>query len=171
MARAPSIAHIAPLQPELLADPLAFLSAEHARQTVLLRHLERVAKAPLSRATRVLALALLGWLTVELPLHIADEEMSLHPRLSAVDTDGLLPSLRQHHQREQQLMPAVLAGLLRAAERQAPAAAFADAALAFVASHQRHLALEEALIMPLAQRSLGRETLAVVASEMAFRRC
>ncbi len=170
MALAPGFAHVAPLQPALLKDPLAFLSAEHGRQTVLLRHLERLARAPLSRAARVLALALVGWLTVELPLHIADEELSLHPRLRGFDSEGLLPRLRVHHQQEQQVMPLLLAGLLRAAEGQPPPAGFLDAALAFVASHHRHLALEEATVLPLARASLGPEALADVAHEMAARR-
>ncbi len=163
-------AHVAPLQAALLDDPLAFLSAEHARQTVLLGHLERVARAPLARASRVLAVMLLGWLTVELPMHVADEEGSLYPRLLGLDTAGVLKRLQAQHLGNQAVVPAVTAGLRRVAEGQQPEAGFATAALAFAIGHRQHLALEEASVMPLARRVLAAETLAMLADEMARRR-
>jgi hypothetical protein len=55
-------AHVAPIQAALLEDPLDFLAAKHARQTVLLGHLERVARDPQARAAKELAGALLRWL-------------------------------------------------------------------------------------------------------------
>ena len=82
MVAAPAL--VAPLQRALLEDPLAFLSAEHARQTVLLGHLERVARAPLARAARVLAAMLLGWLTVELPTIDASETYRVIKTISTI---------------------------------------------------------------------------------------
>lgn len=163
-------ARVAPLQAALLDDPVAFLSAEHARQTVLLGHLERVARAPLGRAARGLAAMLLGWLTAELPVHIEGEERSLYPRLAAHDASGVLRTLQAQHREDRNAVRAVLAGLRRAAAGKAPGADFTPAALAFASGHRRHLALEEAAVTPLARRVLDGDALASLADEMARRR-
>uniref|UniRef100_UPI0022EA7093 hemerythrin domain-containing protein n=1 Tax=Falsiroseomonas oryzae TaxID=2766473 RepID=UPI0022EA7093 len=99
---------VAPLAQALIADPVAFLSAEHARQLVLLAHLERLARAPAARGARVMAQALLRWLTQELPLHIADEEHSLYPRLRPHDAAGALERLAAEHQRDARLAAATV---------------------------------------------------------------
>ncbi|TCZ57324.1 hemerythrin domain-containing protein [Roseicella aquatilis] len=163
-------ARVAPLQAALLDDPVAFLSAEHARQTVLLAHLERVARAPLARAARGLAAMLLRWLTTELPVHIEDEERSLYPLLAAHDASGVLRTLQAQHRENQRAIRAVMAGLHRTAAGDAPEPAFAAAALAFATGHRRHLALEEAVVTPLARRVLTPHALAALADEMARRR-
>jgi hemerythrin-like domain-containing protein len=167
---AEALARVAPLQRRLLQDPIAFLSAEHGRQTVLLGHLERVARAPLARAAPVLAAMLLDWLTSELPTHIADEERSLYPLLTAHDTAGVLVRLQAQHRGDKAAIPAVIMGLRRVAAGEPPAPDFAAAALAFAAGHRRHLALEEAAVTPLARRVLTDEALAALADEMARRR-
>ncbi|SDE25954.1 Hemerythrin HHE cation binding domain-containing protein [Belnapia rosea] len=163
-------ARVAPLQAALLDDPVAFLSAEHARQTVLLGHLERVACAPLGRAARGLAAMLLGWLTAELPIHIEDEERSLYPRLAAHDASGVLPTLQARHREDRNAVGAVLAGLRCVAAGEEPDGDFTAAALAFVSGHRRHLALEEEAVTPLAHRVLAPEALSALADEMARRR-
>lgn len=163
-------ARVAPLQAALLEDPVAFLSAEHARQTVLLGHIERVARAPLNRAARGLAAMLLDWLSAELPVHIEDEERSLYPRLAAHDTVGVLRTLQAQHREDRNAVRTILAGLRRAAAGKAPGADFAPAALAFASGHRRHLALEEAAVTPLARRVLDQDALASLADEMARRR-
>lgn len=163
-------AHVAPLQAALLDDPLAFLSAEHARQTVLLAHLERVTRAPLAQAARGLAAMLLGWLTRELPIHIADEERSLYPRLAGHDSDGVLTQLQAQHREDRRAVRTMLGGLRQVASGLAPDIDFAPAALGFVAGHGRHLALEEAVVTPFARRVLLPEALAALAREMVERR-
>jgi len=163
-------AQVAPLRAALLADPVAFLSAEHARQTVLLSHLERIVRAPRARGARALAAALFEWLTRDLPIHIADEEASLYPRLQAHDSDGVLVQLRHEHQRDRVAVQAVVAGLRRVMAGVAPEPGFAEAAAAFVQGHRSHLALEEAAVTPLAERVLAPEVVAALAAEMAARR-
>ena len=165
-----SPAVVSPLHPSLLADPVAFLSAEHGRQTVLLAHLERVARDRLSRGARSLAQALIVWLTQELPVHICDEERSLYPRLRALDTGGLLERLQTDHLQERRTIAAVVEGLRAVAEGRVPAAGFADAACAFVEGHRRHLKIEEESVMPLARRVLTAASRAMLAEEMAHRR-
>lgn len=163
-------AQVAPLRAALLADPIAFLSAEHARQTVLLSHLERVVRAPRARGARALAAALLEWLTCDLPVHIADEEASLYPRLQPHDREGVLARLSQEHQRDRAAVQAVVAGLGQVIAGAAPEGGFAEAASAFIAGHRAHLALEEAAVTPLAQQVLAPDGIAALAAEMAARR-
>ncbi len=170
MSAPPRGAHVAPLQAALLQDPVSFLSAEHARQTVLLGHLERVARDPVRRGARVLAAALLGWLTTELPLHIADEERSLYPRLAGHDRNGVLPRLQQDHRRDQAAMAELLHGLRCAALGQMPGPEFGRTARDFASGHRRHLQLEEAEVTPLAHAVLDAAQLRALAAEMLQRR-
>lgn len=163
-------AFVAPLQRALLGEPLAFLAAEHARQTVLLAHLERIAQDPNARAARGVAGPLLTWLTEELPLHLADEEQSLYPRLRPHDTAGVLGRLTADHRRDRLMVGKVIEGLRRLAAGRPVQEGFAVAALGFAALHRRHLELEETGLAPLARRCLTAEALAALAAEMAERR-
>jgi hemerythrin-like domain-containing protein len=160
---------VVPLPTALLEDPIAFLSAEHGRQMALLGHLERLARAPRAKAARVMAEALLRWLTEELPLHIADEEHSLYPRLRAYDAP-LLHRLSAEHERDARLGASTVTGLrAMAAGQEAPAACLADMA-AFARLHRQHLELEEATVMRLSRERLTRQEQAALAAEMARRR-
>lgn len=155
---------------DLLSDPLAFLSAEHARQSVLLGHLERIARRPDQPGARALAAALAEWLADELPRHLADEERSLYTRLAPHDARGVLHRLGSDHQREREQAQALLAGLSAIAGHLPAPPGFTDLALGFVAEFRDHLALEEAEVQPLARRVLPAETLDDIATEMAARR-
>lgn len=155
---------------ELLSDPLAFLSAEHARQSVLLGHLERLARRPDQPGGRALAAALAEWLAEDLPRHLADEEASLHSRLLPHDAEGVLRRLGAEHEQERDQAKALLPGLDAIAAHLPPPPGFAGLALRFVAEFRAHLSLEEAEVQPLARRVLGAEALAAIAAEMAARR-
>jgi pyridoxamine 5'-phosphate oxidase len=167
---APSTFGVAPLASALLEDPVAFLSAEHARQVALLGHLERLARAPAARGARQMAAALLRWLTEEWPLHIADEEQSLHPRLRPHDAGGALARLSAEHDRESDLAAQTLAGLRQLVAGGEVVPGTLEAAAAFAGLHRQHLAFEEARITPLARRVLTPEAMRELANEMAARR-
>jgi hemerythrin-like domain-containing protein len=169
-AAGPADAHVAPIQAALLADPIAFLWAEHARQRVLLGHLERIARAPAARGARALAAALLQWLRHELPTHLADEEQSLYPRLAPHDSRGVLARLSAEHERDRYSARDVVQSLASLAEGAAPGAGFTQVALRFAADHRRHLAWEEAEVTPLARRALDEDATAALAEEMLHRR-
>ncbi|MBR0682434.1 hemerythrin domain-containing protein [Roseomonas eburnea] len=156
--------------PELLADPIAFLSAEHVRQGALLGHIERLARHPEGPGSRALAQALVEWLEVDLPRHFADEERSLHARLEPYDGEGLLHRLRADHAEEEAEMPPLIAGLRAIAAHEPPAPDFAARALRFATAFRAHLAIEEAEVAPLARRVLAPEVLAEIAAELAARR-
>ena len=138
---------VAPLSAELLDDPLAFLSAEHVRQGVLLAHLERLARKPAAPAAASMAQGLLHWLKEELPLHIADEETSLYPRLAPHDAGGTLAKLSADHRRDAQMVTDAVETLrsIAAGEPLAPEAL--AAIIDFVQLHREHLAIEEATIV------------------------
>lgn len=160
---------VAPLRAALLKDPVAFLSAEHGRQMALLGHLERLARAPRGKAARVMAQALLRWLREELPVHIADEEQSLYPRLRRHDA-GLVDRLSDEHRRDLRLAEATMEALRAlAAGEEVPAASLADA-VAFARLHRQHLELEEATVMKLSRHLLTDEESADLAGEMVRRR-
>lgn len=166
MARA-GAAHVAPLQAALLRDPIAFLAAEHARQTVLLRHLEQLAGG---RAGKGVAAMVLRWLRDELPLHLMDEEHSLHPRLLPHDGSGTLARIAARHHAGNTAPGAVLDGLRALCAGCRPPPGFAPAAREFAAACRRGLALEEACVSPLARRVLDPAALAALSREMAQRR-
>ncbi len=156
------------LDPGLLADPLAFLSAEHARQRALLGHLERLAgNRTGSRAA--IARALSAWLACELPLHLRDEEGSLYPRIARCAV-AATRSLTEENRATAALRSAVRAELAQIATGHRPTERFAAAALDFVARYRRHLGVEEGLVMPTAMRLLGSADRAGMAREMAARR-
>lgn len=160
---------VVPLQAALLADPIAFLSAEHGRQMALLSHLERLARAPKARAARVMAQALLRWLTEELPVHIADEEHSLYPRLRRHDA-AAMDRLSAEHRRDARLAASTIEGLRAIAAGEDVLPRCLRAAAAFARLHRQHLELEEATVMKRLRTVLTREELADLADEMARRR-
>jgi iron-sulfur cluster repair protein YtfE (RIC family) len=166
----PPIFGVAPLRASLLEDPLAFLSAEHLRQMVLLAHLERLARAPGVRGARAMAGVLLRWLTEELPVHIADEERSLYPRLQQHDVGGHIRRLRAHHRRDARLATAIVEELRRLQAGEAAGAGFETAATDLARLHRAHLQYEEERLTPIARAALTPDALHQLAGEMAARR-
>jgi hemerythrin-like domain-containing protein len=166
----PAVFGVAPLTHALLADPIAFLAAEHTRQMALIGHLERLAKAPAARGARVMAGVLLRWLTEELPVHIADEERSLYPRLSPHDASGTVARLSAGHRRDAGLVATCLPGLraLYAGERAQEG--FQTSAAELARLHRQQLELEDRIVMPLARAVIAGKALRALATEMAARR-
>ncbi|MBP0464279.1 hemerythrin domain-containing protein [Roseomonas sp. PWR1] len=157
------------LDPALLADPLGFLSAEHARQRALLGHLERFARKPGRRGRVAMARALAAWLAHDLPLHLRDEEESLFPRLPAVIAP-LVDTLAADGRVAARQCAMLQADLLAIARGHPAPARFLPAALDFAAAYRRHLALEEAELLPAARRILNTTERDAIAGEMAARR-
>jgi hypothetical protein len=154
---------------DLLADPLAFLSAEHARQRALIGHLARLARQPGAPGHGAIARALAAWFACELPLHLRDEAESLHPRLAAF-APALVADLAAAGAALDARRPKLRAALAALATGHRAPAAFRDDALGFAGSYRQHLAREEAELMPLARERLGALDCAAIATEMAARR-
>jgi hemerythrin-like domain-containing protein len=156
------------LDPGLLADPLAFLDAEHARQRALLGHLERLASNRTGSRVAI-ARALAAWLACELPLHLRDEEESIYPRIGA-EACPVARSLSEENRATAALRTGLRADLALIAAGHRPSERFATVALEFIARYRRHLAVEDRDIMPTARRDLSGTAREVITREMAARR-
>jgi hemerythrin-like domain-containing protein len=156
------------LGPELLADPLAFLAAEHARQRALLGHLDRLAGNRTGSRVAI-ARALAAWFACELPLHLRDEEDSLYPRI-ARSRIRAMDDLIEANRATAALRSALRMELAHIAAGHRPSHDFAASALEFVDWYRRHLAIEDEQVMPTATRLLRSAQRAGIAREMAARR-
>lgn len=172
-----SAAVIEPLAIELLARPLDFLHGEHYRQRCVLGHLDQLAATDSDAARRAIAKAVLDFLKQDLPIHIADEEMDLFPRLRAQcaaddNVDALLGILTAEHEADEALAQAVATGLeqLLAGPRREITGELQAAIRAYVETQRRHLAWENAIILPLAAKRLQPADLRAMARSMAVRR-
>lgn len=162
-------ARIEALPEALLAEPLDFLIAEHARQRALLGHVERLARQSRGTTQAAIARVLVAWLDRELPLHLADERLSLVPRLGA-DAAPAVAALDAATIPFDAAREALRANLARIAEGHPPAPGFAEQAAAFAAAYRRRMAEEERSLFPLARRDIGPAACRVMAREMAARR-
>lgn len=153
---------------ELLADPCAFLLAEHGRHRALLGHLDRLARRPHGPAQAAIAQVLLAWLDRDLPLHLADEAESLWPRLVPV------APLLVARMRAEDAALSVLRRQLR--DKVAPLAEgrasddIAAAARSFGQHYRERLAIEDAEILPLARGALDPAACRAITAEMRKRR-
>lgn len=154
---------------DLLADPFAFLLAEHGRQRALLGHLERLARRAHGPAQPAIARALIAWLACELPLHLTDEADSLMPRLASA-APALKLRLEAADLALRELRRKVRDALAPIAAGHAPAEDFAATVLAFVQLYRQRLAAEEAEILPIARRVLDAAACHAIAVEMRQRR-
>ena len=170
--RAPTIE---PVDPRLLADPLDYLEAEHYRQRAALAHLERLRVERSADRRAVLARLVLEFVAKDVALHVADEETDLFPllRKRCIVRDGVervLALVTAEHGRDLDLVRPVMEGLALCAQREAPDPAFGGAVSAFVDSQRRHLAWENAFVLPLARKRLTAADRRCLSSAMAARR-
>lgn len=167
---------VEPIDPDLLSEPLEFLFAEHYRQRAVLNHLERLAAEPSREARSKIARMVLRFLQVDLVHHVADEEEDLFPLMRArcEPNDGIetvFKVLAAEHAADAALVADVAVGLqaVIAAPHLSPET-FPAAVRAFVETQRRHLAWENALILPLARRRLQPADLEALGQRMARRR-
>jgi hemerythrin-like domain-containing protein len=161
----------------LFREPVDFLFADHYRQRIVFKHLDQIASDPGTDQVARLAEVVLGYLERDLPLHIADEEQDLFPRLRARcgpedQIEGILIQLSEEHVRDKELGLHLSAGLRRLAEGHPSTQedAFLKAASTFAENQRRHLALEEGSVLPLAQKRLSPGDLEELGRGMAARR-
>lgn len=115
------------------------------------------------------------YFSLALPLHVADEEQSLLPRLRGRDTalDIALAMMHAEHASHEQSVAALLAALSRLHD--APSdpllrAHAKQAADALAVSFGHHLAAEEAHVFPAVSRLLDAEAQRAVLAELRARR-
>ena len=161
----------------LLREPLDYLVADHYRQQRLCDALDLLVLSPECPAAALTAAAIVEYLVAEFPLHIADEETDLFPRLRARclpadDVGDLLDGLEQDHAADTSLARGIASYLADYPSRQSGAGIpkFERLANAFVLTERRHLAMEADLLVPLARRRLSAEDLEQIGRAMAARR-
>jgi hemerythrin-like domain-containing protein len=166
---------LAGLDHGLLARPLEFILADHLRQRDLCRLLERLAsEAELDLA---LADAVAEHLASDMAIHVLDEEEDLFPLLrrratAGDDIERVLGLLSREHARDDRLADTIIAGLRLAVVVRAKAVDddLKAALREFAYRQRRHLAVENAIVMPLAEARLTPVDLEGLARRMAVRR-
>ena len=162
--------------PGLLKDPLDFLFAEHFRHRQMCRILVYLAHTP--EFDGALIAATDDFIRYDLALHVIDEEEDLFPllrrRCEADDAiEDVLGQLSADHALDQAYARAVRDIFSLALQRQEPPSAVPGGpeALRRLAEQEKsHMALENAVVMPLARRRLQPADLAALAIRLAARR-
>lgn len=167
---------IEPLPPELVHEPLNWLFAEHYRHRQLCQLIERVGNATV--LLRDEAREILDFLRQDMPLHIIDEEDDLFPLLRrrcqpADELDAVLGALSAEHRDDLEQARALTAGLERALEDGQPPGRDRDARrlfTEFALRERRHIALENAVVLPIARLRLTPADLRSLSIRLAARR-
>lgn len=153
------------------ANPLDALAADHRRQREMAEGLKVLAQA--EGPDPGLARDLLARIEQELPLHMLDEDADLFPLLRRRarpedDLDEILSRLEDEHEELHGMEEAVLDGL-RAVIAGSP---LPDpvALRGFAEANNRHMTLENAVILPLARARLTRDDLTSLRLRMGARR-
>lgn len=176
----PSAALLMPVPQDLLATPLEYIAADHARQRCVCAYLKvMAAERAVARAD---AEAVVGFMTLDLPRHHEDEDADLFPamRRRALPDDALdaiLNRLAHDHASIDELAAVVvteLTGHSDASER-SPNAIVIDpagsAAMdAYAASMMKHLSVENGIVLVLARKRLTASDLATMSRNMTARR-
>lgn len=157
-------------------DLIEFLLAEHLNHRRMCKALERLAATQSFEAAVVTSL--LEFIRNDLTVHVLDEEEDIFPllkqRCEADDkVEEVLSRLTIEHGVDRALS-AQVQDVLRACLilRKAPSAieGGADALRAFAQNELRHLALENAVVVPLARRRFSEEDLAFLSKRLLTRR-
>lgn len=164
-----------PVPPELLAEPLEYIFADHFRQRVLCAELRRFAAT--GRVPAATAREMSDFMRHDRVLHHQDEELDLFPalrrRVQPEDNLGVvLERLSEDHGASEPnaadiaraLSAPAVQGVVVLSERVQKKMA------AMAASEHRHLAVENGLVMTIARVRLTRTDLARMAENMRARR-
>jgi hemerythrin-like domain-containing protein len=157
-------------------DPLEFMLAEHLNHRRMCRALERLAVATEFDAARITSL--LDFIRFDLTLHVIDEEEDFFPMLrerclpeDAVD--DVLARLSLEHAEDKTLSIRVRDVLNACLILRKPVSAIEDgieALMSFAQHEMRHLALENAVVVPLARRRFSAEDLRTLSHRLLLRR-
>lgn len=168
-----------PSHPDAFADPLDVIVGDHYRIRAMLglaSVLSRGRSTP--RVREITARALLAFLRVDLERHLADEEVHLFPMLEQrlAPSDLLDPSLRQlaaQHAGTRAAMALMAEEFARIAEDPGPppGARLRRCVEAFAQAKHRHIAIETAMVLPLARARLTPRDWGALGRGLAARRC
>lgn len=164
-------------------DPTGLLSDCHRRIEIFMRTLEGVAKgidSPPDEDTKTALETALRYFQEAAPKHTADEEESLFPRLRSLRSSEVenafatLDELEGEHRWAEPLHAKVeelgRKYLLNKRLTQVEAAEFRAAVAELSAMYQRHIAVEDESLFPVAAKALSDGDKRAIAAEMAKRR-
>jgi hemerythrin-like domain-containing protein len=157
-------------------DPLEFMLAEHLNHRRMCRALEQLAAETEFDAVRITGL--LEFIRFDLTLHVIDEEEDFFPMLRERclpedEVDSVLARLSEDHAEDKALSVRVRDVLNVCLILRKPPRAIeggADALLTFAQHEMRHLALENAVVVPLARRRFSHEDLRALSRRLLARR-
>lgn len=164
------------LPDNLIHEPLNWLFAEHYRHRQLCKIMEVMARS--GTYDEIAMGEVINFLQRDMPLHVLDEEDDLFPllRRRALPDDDLehvLGVLCGEHKIDAGRVGILLAGLLKVQKLQkAPSldAPLRAQLLEFVSHERRHVALENAVVLPIARLRLQPADLKALSARLAARR-
>jgi len=167
---------IEPMPAGLLREPLNWIFAEHHRQRQLCDALQTLSRTAAFHPA--LIASVLEYLESDLKMHHIDEEEDLFPLLRRRclpedDIEQVLGALSADHIREQDNAALICQGLQQALDSNAlPAGdvSFARSLRAYAHDLRQHLAIENAVVLPIARIRLGAADLEGLGQRMAARR-
>lgn len=149
-----------------LSDPLAVIAHEHRWQERLCDALERIADDLPDNVDRMLVSTILPMLQQDLDIHVRDEELGLFPLLlaRAAPEDnfaGIMEVLSREHAADEGFAEEIIDELecLRTSERPGNPDMVGYMLRGFFEGQRRHLAWEDAVVLPLARARLTAEDL------------
>lgn len=170
-----SLEELAAPSPRLLDDPLEYLYADHFRQRCVCRALRRLASE--QALSYELAAPIAEFLLKDLPLHHRDEEEDLFPvlRMRSPAEEGLGPilaELSQEHVSGEAKARKIAEALTALRPDKLPRLSRRTAEIAgeYASAEQRHLAIENGIVMVIARKRLRAGDLEAVARAMKARR-
>ena len=164
----------APGSPE--AEPLPWFVAHHRRHRQMCRVIEGLAAEPDFNPNGIRQV--LDYLDNELPVHLQDEEEDLFPlvRLRCEEGDdvgGVLQQLMTEHRGDEALGDALRGGLehcLAAGLAPSLSPETSAALTDYAQRERRHLAIEDAVVLPIARLRLSAGDLEDLGRRLAHRR-
>lgn len=166
---------VRPLSAALLDDPLEYLAADHTRQRVLTSALRRFGEARCAPHGEAVAVA--AYLARDLGLHHLDEEEDLFPalrkrQLPGDELDPVLDRLHEDHMRATPHLSRIVEALTEpaAADPVALGRTACKAMLTYAEHERRHLAIENAVVLPMARLRLTPKDVATMSRRMKLRR-
>jgi hemerythrin-like domain-containing protein len=163
------------LAPQLLRNPLDYILADHHRQRELFAMCDEFAEN--ENFDPRLAEIIATFLETEMELHVIDEEEDLFPmlrrRLLPIDdVDRIMGLLSGEHAADEVLAGEIIRALRQGIETKNPTieAELRNALLTFADRQRRHLAVENAIVLPLAANRLSAKDITDLGRRMAVRR-
>lgn len=164
------------IPPKLLAEPVEWFFAEHFRHRQFCRLMFDMAQATVFDGERVTQLA--EFFRNDLPTHIIDEEQDLFPLLRRRaqpedEVEEVLGLLSAEHKADAAKAQVVRAHIETCLEQQKAVGTMPAACKAlqdFASQELRHLALENAVVLPIARLRLSLTDLRALSRRLAARR-